>query len=156
MLEGDINETELARRLELTKQAISWRVTRALKKGWLVNHEPRSGKPYRLRRGRLLPSETPALPTANEVEYAFEGVPACAPNMCFFRFASVVAAACPQGFTAAEWASRVECEVGRVRMRLDSLVDAQLLMHDEGADRYSLPDWVREHVKTFHETDAEA
>lgn len=146
--EKDISETDLARRLELTKQAISWRVTRALKNRWLVNDEPRSGKPYRLKRGATLPEEEPMLPEVHDVEYAVEGVPAPIANVCFFKFASALAAAEPNGVTPAEWATRVCREIVPVRERLDALCVAKLLEYDAQTDRYSLPDWVQKHIES--------
>ena len=79
--EKDISETQLAHRLRLTKQAISPRVRRALKEGWLVNDEPRRGLPYRLRRGGPMPGDVLPLPEADAVAYAVSGVPAAVRNV---------------------------------------------------------------------------
>ena len=53
----------LAAHLKLDKGAVSRRVKRALRSGWLVNDESRSRQPAKLRTGEPLPDEKPALPT---------------------------------------------------------------------------------------------
>ena len=47
--ETDVSSTELAGRLNLRKAAVSDRVNRCIKAGYLVNDETRSGCPYKLR-----------------------------------------------------------------------------------------------------------
>jgi hypothetical protein len=64
----------LAEKLELKKSTVSWRVSQALKDGWLRNLEQRKGYPYRLQRGDPLPDEVRALPTPEKVREAFESI----------------------------------------------------------------------------------
>jgi len=139
--ERDISETQLAHRLRLTKQAISPRVRRALKEGWLVNDEPRRGLPYRLRRGGLMPGDVLPLPEADAVAYAVSGVPAAVRNAPYLTFAADLAAQRPEGVTVAEWAGQGERDVGVVRQRLDALVAAGLLVHDPASTRYGVLFW---------------
>jgi hypothetical protein len=70
--EGDnaVSQADLARDLGLSKHTISYRVRRALKGGWLVNLEKRSGYPYRLVRGEPLPEDQSPLPTVEELRKA--------------------------------------------------------------------------------------
>ncbi len=62
----------------------------------------------------------------------------------FFAFAAAIAADWPAGLTAAGAAERVQRDVEVVRGRLNVLVANKLLDHDSTADRYVLPDWVRD------------
>jgi len=141
--EVDVSEVELARRLELTKQAISWRVTRAVTAGWLVNEERRSGKPYRLQRGEPLPWPTSPLPDWREVEPPVPEVPEPGMTARFFGFATTLVEGWPAGVTVAEWvAGRAvdwmgrPLDVGALRARFEGLRKAGLLDHDTQTDRY--------------------
>ncbi|MGE0539823.1 MAG: MarR family transcriptional regulator [Dehalococcoidia bacterium] len=69
----EVSEADLAQRLKLTKSTIHYRVTRALKGGWLANNEKRAGHPAKLQRVAPLPDTTSALPTPATVREAFEG-----------------------------------------------------------------------------------
>ncbi len=144
--EWDVSETELARRLELTKQAISWRVTRAIREGWLVNDEQRSGRPYRLRRGNALPWPKSPLPDWQSVEEPVPDVPEPGGTPRFAEFASTVLRECSAGVTVAEWvAGRTvdwtgrQLDVAALRARFEALRSAGLLDHDPGTDRYVVP-----------------
>ncbi len=144
--ERDVSETDLARRLELTKQAISWRVTRAVREGWLVNDERRSGRPYRLRRGNELPWPKSPLPDWQAVEAPVPDVPEPAATARFFAFAKTLIQEWPAGVTVAEWvAGRAvdwtgrQLDVGALRAQFEALRSAELLHHDPGTDRYVVP-----------------
>src|SRR5213596_949892 len=50
----------------------------------------------------------------------------------------------PAGLTAAGAAERVQRDLEGVRARLNALVANKFLDHDSTADRYVLPDWVRD------------
>jgi MarR family len=63
----EVSQAELASTLKVSKQTASYRVTRALKDGWLVNNEQRKGHPAKLIRGTPLPEERAALPTVAKV-----------------------------------------------------------------------------------------
>ena len=73
-----ISETEevslstLAERLKLAKTTISWRTSRAIRGGWLVNNETRKGQPARFARGTPLPDEVSALPTPEALMSPYE------------------------------------------------------------------------------------
>jgi hypothetical protein len=69
--ENDVSEVEFARRLGLSKQAISWRVIKALDKKWLVNAGSPTRRPYRLRRGEPLPLPFPSRPASTTRSWAF-------------------------------------------------------------------------------------
>ena len=71
--EEEISATELARRLGLSKSTISYRVSRVLEGGWLVNRETRKGQISRLARGAELPEVVNALPTVAQVRGKFDG-----------------------------------------------------------------------------------
>ena len=144
--ETDVSETELARRLELTKQAISWRTTRAVNAGWLVNDEQRSGKPYRLRRGTPLPWPASPLPDWREVEPPVREIPEPGMTARLYWFAASLVKDWPDGVTIAEWvAGRAvdwtgrPLDVGALRARFEALWKAGLLDHDAQTDRYLVP-----------------
>jgi hypothetical protein len=67
-----VSEADLMRQLGLAKGTIHYRVTRALKGGWLANLEHRRGYPYRLVRGAPLPEDESPLPTVEQLRDAFE------------------------------------------------------------------------------------
>ncbi len=131
---------DLAKRLGLSKQAISWRVKKALEKNWLVNDGPRTRRPYRLRRGQPLPTRA-SLPHPHHVEYAFFGVPRPSVNMQFLGFVTTVTSKWPEGFSVAELAASQPAAPQAVRERLDILVEAGLLVHDPETDRYGILFW---------------
>ena len=122
--ERRVSERDLAKRLGLPKQTISWRVLRALEKGWLVNEGPPNRRPYRLRRGGPLPGDVPPLPQTRHVEGLFEGVPAPGSILdpLFGFFATNIASRWPGGVTVAEWAAWVKRDPVTVRGRLDILL----------------------------------
>jgi MarR family len=66
-VEREVSQAELASIQNLPKQTVSYRVTRAVKDGWLVNNEQRPGHPSKLVRGTPLPEERSALPTVAKV-----------------------------------------------------------------------------------------
>lgn len=68
----EITEAELTRRLGLSKAAVSYRVQRAVKGGWLINAEQRKGYPARLSRGAAMPEQASALPAPDLVRAVFE------------------------------------------------------------------------------------
>src|SRR5262249_13031066 len=68
----EVTETELAQRLKLSKSTVHYRVSRALRGGWIVNTEQRKGYPAKLSRGTPLPDHVAALPTPERVQEAFE------------------------------------------------------------------------------------
>jgi hypothetical protein len=68
----EVTEAELGRRLGLAKSTISYRVSRAVKGGWLENRETDERRPKRLARGQPLPQEADALPEPAELE-RFDG-----------------------------------------------------------------------------------
>lgn len=103
--EKDVSEVDLVHRLWLSKQAISWRVKRALEKKWLVNDGSRTRRPYRLRRGQALPPRA-SLPHPHDVEYAFFGVPRPTMNVQFLEFVTTITSNWPAGFTVADWQPR--------------------------------------------------
>ena len=70
--ERDVSEVTLRARLDRGKAAISERVTNAIKGGWIVNDEWRQGQPARLQRGDPMPDAVTALPSAEDVQTAFE------------------------------------------------------------------------------------
>jgi hypothetical protein len=139
--ERRISEIELARRLGLSKPAVSWRAHKALEKGWLLNDGPPRGRPYRLRRGHPLPVDVPPLPAAHQVEGLFEGVPAPVPDSLFVDFGSELVAAAPGGVTAAAWGAWVKRDPRLVRQRLDALVAGRLLVQDQRTHRYGVLFW---------------
>jgi len=65
----ETSETELAKKLNLSKSGAHYRVQKAIKGGWLINVENRKGYPARLKRGDPLPEEAKALPT---LQHQFE------------------------------------------------------------------------------------
>ena len=68
----EVSETALASRLGIAKSTASYRVGRALKRGWLVNNETRRGCPAKLARGEPLPDAVHVLPSADAVREVFE------------------------------------------------------------------------------------
>jgi hypothetical protein len=70
--EEEVSAAELARRLNRSKGTISYRVSRAVEGGWLVNREARRGCPAKLARGVPLPETVTALPEPSLVWEAFE------------------------------------------------------------------------------------
>jgi len=69
----ELSAAELAKRLNLSKATVSWRVNRAVESGWLVNNETRRGHAHKLALGAPLPDATSALPTPERVREVFEG-----------------------------------------------------------------------------------
>lgn len=141
--EQNVSEIELARRLERTKQAISWRVTRAVAAGWLVNHEPRSGRPYRLTRGNPLPWAASALPDWQAVEPPVPEVPAPALTARLFGFGTTVVQQWPTGVTLDEWVAGrtvdttgAPFDVAALRAQFEGLRRAGWLDYDRPTDRY--------------------
>jgi excisionase family DNA binding protein len=69
-ISGDeyVSEATLAQRLKLSKSTVHYRVSRALRGGWLVNHETRKGYPASLSRGTPLPELKHVLPTLEDIE----------------------------------------------------------------------------------------
>jgi len=65
---GEVCEADLVRTLNLSKSTIHYRVSRALRGGWLRNLENRKGYPYRLVRGAPLPEDDSPLPTVEELK----------------------------------------------------------------------------------------
>lgn len=139
-----VSEIELAKHLGLPKQTISWRVLKALERGWLKNIGPRNRRPYRLKRGGAMPGDRPPLPEVHHVEGLFEGVPAPAAVQDWFFgiFVGGIVSEFPGGVTVCEWAAWVRRQPARVRERLDTLLAAQLLVHDQATDRYGVLFWV--------------
>jgi hypothetical protein len=68
----EISVAVLAERLKLARSTVHWRVSRAIKRDWLVNSETRKGHPARLSRGVPLPTPTSALPEVERVRQLFE------------------------------------------------------------------------------------
>jgi hypothetical protein len=68
----EVTEAELAQKLRLSKSTVSYRVSRAIKGGWLVNQEIRRGHPGRIVRGIPLPEEATALPDPKRLKEVFE------------------------------------------------------------------------------------
>jgi hypothetical protein len=64
----EVSEAELARRLQVSKSTVHYRVGRALSGGWLVNNESRKGYPAKLARGAPLPEVKSVLPTPEDIE----------------------------------------------------------------------------------------
>ncbi len=144
-----ISLTELATHLEISKTLASWRVARALKKGWLINLEPPGRRPYRLRRGKPLPELTPPLPAVEAVERAvdaIDGVPEPVLNAAYVGFGSGMAVFWPTGISAAEWAEMGRADPESVRRKFDTLAAAGLLLHDPKEDCYGVLFWVTELV----------
>ena len=69
----EVSVAELGRRLGLARNTTFYRVNRAIKGGWLLNLETRTGYPARLVLGAPLPDETPALPEATTLQALFNG-----------------------------------------------------------------------------------
>ena len=59
-----VSQSRLAERLKLDKGPVSRRVRDAFERGYLVNEEPRRGKPAKLRLGESMPGEVDVLPRA--------------------------------------------------------------------------------------------
>ena len=68
----EVSLATLAVRLGVADSTASWRVTRAVRGGWLINLETRRGHAARLRRGAALPEAASALPAPEVVRGAFE------------------------------------------------------------------------------------
>jgi hypothetical protein len=68
----EISEAELAARLEFAKSTIHYRVSKAIRGGWIQNLESRRGYPARLSRGAPLPEDRSALPAVESVYKAFD------------------------------------------------------------------------------------
>jgi len=68
----EISETALATRLGIAKSTASYRVKRALARGWLTNVEMRKGCAAKLSRGEPLPEDTSVLPSPDRVREVFE------------------------------------------------------------------------------------
>lgn len=68
----EISETALATRLGVSKSTASYRVQRALKRGWLVNAETRKGYAAKLSRGEPVPEAATVLPPPDRVREVFE------------------------------------------------------------------------------------
>jgi hypothetical protein len=69
-----ITNAQLGNRLDLSASTVSWRVQKAVRRGWLRNLEMRRGHPAQLQRGNPLPDEATALPTVDQVRQAFESI----------------------------------------------------------------------------------
>jgi DNA-binding transcriptional ArsR family regulator len=131
-----ITRTELGERLGRPKSTVSHRVKAALERD-LLSEEKCGGKRW-LRRNGLLPEERHALPDVAEVEGFFYGVPAPRRSPCFDTFIHDFQKAGLEGVTAAEWAAWVGQPVEVVRERLEALVQAETLAHDENTARYAV------------------
>ena len=68
----EVSGTTLAQRLGLAPSTVSYRVRRAIKGGWLVNHESSPGRAARYARGGPLPDGASALPSVETVRKLFE------------------------------------------------------------------------------------
>jgi hypothetical protein len=68
----EISESELGRRLGLSKGTVSYRVGRAVEGGWLVNREIRRGHAARIALGAALPEHVSGLPTEAQIRRVFE------------------------------------------------------------------------------------
>ena len=68
----EISNASLAKRLGLEPSTVSWRVSKAVKGGWLKNAETRPGYPARLSLGDPLPSDVTMLPTVEAVQEAID------------------------------------------------------------------------------------
>jgi hypothetical protein len=68
-----VAETELVRTLGLSKSTVHYRVSRALRGGWIRNLETRKGHPFRLVRSAPLPEDDSPLPTVEELESQLSG-----------------------------------------------------------------------------------
>ena len=66
--DGEVCEADLVRSLNLSKSTVHYRVSRALRGGWLRNLENRKGYPYRIVRGAPLPEDDSPLPTVQELK----------------------------------------------------------------------------------------
>ncbi len=141
----EITRVELGERLPKPRSTLYYQVAKALELE-LLTEERRSGKRF-LRRNGPLPHERLPLPEVEEVEGFFFGVPAPPPIRprptppdvitCFKEFLSDFSKT-PQGFTAAEWATRVGHPVDVIRRRLDALVRSGTLIYDPHTMRYVL------------------
>lgn len=67
---SEISQAALATILGLSKQAISYRVRKAVRDGWLVKNDQRQGHAAKIARGTPLPDERAALPTAVQLQQA--------------------------------------------------------------------------------------
>lgn len=67
--EDEVSLGDLARRLDLSKSTVQYRVEKAIEGGWLrnLNEQAGSGQPFRLVRGEPLPEAPAALPTADDL-----------------------------------------------------------------------------------------
>jgi hypothetical protein len=70
--ETDVSQTELAKRLGLTRSTVSWRVRKATEGGWLIDDAPEHARRKRLKRGEPLPENRSALPEVDELQRLFE------------------------------------------------------------------------------------
>jgi hypothetical protein len=70
--EEEVSETALIERLHLSKNAVSYRVRRAVEDGWLNNLETRRGCRARLVRGAPLPDGVSALPTPEKLREVYQ------------------------------------------------------------------------------------
>lgn len=68
----ETSQSDLMRRLRLSKGAVAWRTNRAIRGGWLSNLESRQGYPARLVRAAPLPEDSSPLPTREDLKQAFE------------------------------------------------------------------------------------
>jgi hypothetical protein len=68
----EVSAAMLTTRLSVSKSTCSYRVTRAVQGGWLVNREVRKGHPARLAQGAPLPDAVSALPTVEALRQVFE------------------------------------------------------------------------------------
>ncbi len=68
----EVSLSTLAERIKLAKTTVSWRTSRAIRGGWLVNNEPRKGHPAKFARGTPLPDEVSALPTVAALLEVYE------------------------------------------------------------------------------------
>lgn len=67
-----VTESALAMRLRVSKSTVSYRVARAINRGWLENHETRKGCAAKIARGAPLPATGTCLPTPDAVKGLFE------------------------------------------------------------------------------------
>ncbi len=68
----EVSLSTLAERLRLAKTTISWRTSRAIRGGWIVNNEIRKGHLGRFSRGTPLPDEVSSLPTMEALSGVYD------------------------------------------------------------------------------------
>ena len=65
--QDEVSVSEIAKKLELDRSAVSRRVADAIAGGYLKNHEINKGKPARISLGDPVPEETAVLPEADKL-----------------------------------------------------------------------------------------